>query len=402
MITVYDLRKVQDDEAIKDVQTHFGAPLNVVALDDASLQACKGCWDCWLKTPGRCVIEDGMAEHYGDYMKSDKVVLLMDTAQGFIDHKAKAFIDRTIPHYHPHIALVKGECRHKERYENYPDLFFHFESARLTEQEEEIIVRYLARTADHFRSDGYRFFAGEEPKTVKLKPKKPMRRTIPFENVEKDARWVIYMGSPRLSRSNSALILDHVAESLGDRVEVRDLKKTDQWPTWAKAFPKEKHVLFFLPLYVHAMPSHVMHFIEGLEPSEGNIAFFIQSGFPESAQSHYLEGYFERLSSRLGRRYAGTAIKGGVEGLQYRPQDQQEKMIAPMRAAIEHLVKEGHYRQDHIKALARPVRFRGVVRLIVKRVFKRGGVNNFWDQLLQKNDAYEKRDDRPYEQAATD
>jgi AcrR family transcriptional regulator len=77
-----------------------------------------------------------------------------------------------------------------------------------------------------------------------------------------------------------------------------------------------------------------MAFIEKLQASKGSISFFVQSGFPESSQSHYLEAYFEQLALRLGRTYLGTAIKGGVEGLQMRPAKAQEKMIEPMVKAI--------------------------------------------------------------------
>lgn len=85
----------------------------------------------------------------------------------------------------------------------------------------------------------------------------------------------------------------------------------------------------FMPLYVHAMPSHVMHFLEKLRASEGSLSFFIQSGFPESSQSHYLEAYFEQLSLRLGRTYLGTAIKGSTEGLHLSPDKTRQKMMEP-------------------------------------------------------------------------
>lgn len=50
-----------------------------------------------------------MAEACPDYVNAEKVILLMDTAQGFINHSAKAFIERTIPHYHPYIEIVDIE-----------------------------------------------------------------------------------------------------------------------------------------------------------------------------------------------------------------------------------------------------------------------------------------------------
>jgi len=134
---------------------------------------------------------------------------------------------------------------------------------------------------------------------------------------------------------------------LQDRVEIRDLKDKDQWSTWAKSFSNEEKVLFFMPLYVHAMPSHVMEFIETLKPSMGSISFFIQSGFPKSSQSYFLEAYFEQLSMRLNRSYGGTAIKGAMKGLQMRPDKRQTKMIQPLVDAIDYLDTHHVFYEKH-------------------------------------------------------
>ena len=151
-----------------------------------------------------------------------------------------------------------------------------------------------------------------------------------------------------------------------------------------------------MPLYVHAMPSHVMAFIEKLQASKGSISFFVQSGFPESSQSHYLEAYFEQLALRLGRTYIGTAIKGGVEGLQARPAKAQEKIIEPMVNSIVNIVCEGSFNPNSIRQLASPIRLGKVMEFLFKLLVKIGLVNFFWDQQLKENDAYEKRFDRPY------
>ena len=152
-----------------------------------------------------------------------------------------------------------------------------------------------------------------------------------------------------------------------------------------------------MPLYIHAMPSHVKAFMELLQASEGSISFFIQSGFPESSQSYYLEAYFEQLSLRLGRTYLGTAIKGGVEGLRMRPAAAQDKMIEPMARAVVNLVHEGRFVTADIEKLAKPIRFGKGQQMIMRFLLKTGFINHFmWDPQLKENHAYEKRFDRPY------
>ncbi len=162
------------------------------------------------------------------------------------------------------------------------------------------------------------------------------------------------------------------------------MKETDKWEVWADSFKNEKHVMFFMPLYVHAMPSHVMKFIEKLIPSQGSMSYFIQSGFPESSQSYYLEAYFEQLTLRLGRTYIGTAIKGGVEGLQLRPTEAQRKMIEPLVNVIVDLVNEGTFNLIKIQQLAKPIHL-GKGSIILFKIFsKLGLVNFFWNRKLKK------------------
>ncbi|SFB17004.1 NAD(P)H-dependent oxidoreductase [Clostridium frigidicarnis] len=396
MKTIFDLRENQDGEVYEAIQNLYGEPLKVVRLYAKSITACIGCWNCWLKTPGRCVMKDQMAESYPNYVNSDVVILLIDTAQGFISHKAKAFLDRTIPHYNPYIKIVNGECHHVARYKSYPDMVFYYDTEGITTQEEQVIEDYLYRTAYHFQSKAYRIVKDGSLQLCLLESRKAKRQVVAFNSIEPMEKLVIYNGSPRRSGSNSTLILKKVIEALSDRVEIRDLKEVDKWEEWAEAFKRENHVMFFMPLYVHAMPSHVMGFIEKLQTSRGSISFFVQSGFPESSQSHYLEAYFERLALRLGRTYIGTAIKGGVEGLQMRPTKAQEKIIEPMVNSIVNLVCEGSFSPSSISQLARPVRLRKGMEILFKVFTKIGLINFFWDQQLKENDAYEKRFDCPY------
>lgn len=396
MKTLFDLREKQDGEIYGEIQKLYDEPLKVVRLEDKSINACVGCWNCWLKSPGICAMKDKMAESYPDYVNSDTVILVMSTSQGFINHQAKAFLDRTIPHYHPYIQMVDGECHHLARYKGYPDMVFYYDRAGLTNQEETVLEDYLYRTAYHFQSKAYRIVEDGGLQLRKLESRGPKRQAVALASTKPMEKLVIYNGSPRRSGSNSALILKKAVEALGDRIEIRDLKERDKWEEWAEAFKGEEHVMFFMPLYVHAMPSHVMGFIEKLQASKGSISFFVQSGFPESSQSHYLEAYFEQLALRLGRDYIGTAIKGGMEGLQARPDKGQEKMIEPFVKAIVNLVNEGSFNPEDIRKLSMPVRLGNGIIIIFNLLSRIGLVNFMWDRQLKENGAYEKRFDCPY------
>jgi len=396
MKTLFDLRRESTSKIIESIKKLYNEPIKVVRLGEHSINACIGCWNCWLKTPGRCVMKDQMAESYADYINSDTVILVIDTAQGFINYQAKAFLDRTIPHYLPYIEIEEGECHHIARYSAYPDMVFYYDTEGLAADEEQVIEDYLYRAAYHFKSRAYRIVGDSSLHLKTLDSRKAKNRMVAFSKTEPMEKLVIYNGSPRRSGSNSAMVLEKAVEFLGSQLEVRDLKEEHQWDEWADSFTSEKHVMFFMPLYVHAMPSHVMGFIEKLQASEGSISFFVQSGFPESSQSYYLEAYFERLALRLARTYIGTAIKGGLEGLQVKPAKQQNQIIKPMIQSMMSLVNKGNFEPSRIHQLASPVSLGSGMKLLFRLLSRFGLINFFWDRYLKENHAFEKRFDHPY------
>ncbi len=396
MISLFDLRATPDPETVSAIGSLHEEEPRYRAIFPAEIKACIGCWSCWVKTPGRCVFKDTMAEIARDYVNADKVILLMDTAQGFLNHVAKAFMDRTIPHYHPYIEIVDGECHHKVRYDRYPELHFYYDEQGLAEEETQVIEDYLSRTAYQFRSKAYRIHKNPAWTLKELSPRRARNKTLQPRAAAKVDQLIIYNGSPRLSGSNTALILKAISDAHGSKVVLRDLKQKNLWAQWASNFPHESAVLFALPLYVHAMPSHVMAFFEMLSPSKGSLGFIVQQGFPESSHSYYLEAYFENLTRRLQRDYMGTAIKGGIEGLQLRPAKGQKKILAPFVELVGSVLENGQMAAPLLAKLAKPEYLSKGILFLFRLLAPTGLFLLYWDRQLQKNNAYSRRFDKPY------
>ncbi|HOV72402.1 MAG TPA: flavodoxin family protein [Candidatus Hydrogenedentes bacterium] len=93
-----------------------GAETENVFLVDHDIRHCRGCYVCWIKTPGRCIIEDDMAGLLGKMAAADVIVfatpLYVDNVSGIM----KQFLDRLIPAADPHFYKDEnGECRHIPR-----------------------------------------------------------------------------------------------------------------------------------------------------------------------------------------------------------------------------------------------------------------------------------------------
>ena len=66
---------------------------------------CVGCNSCWLKTPGVCALKDDYEQILKAYLEYDAAIFISGTSLGFIDHRTKNLIDRSIPlghHVYPY------------------------------------------------------------------------------------------------------------------------------------------------------------------------------------------------------------------------------------------------------------------------------------------------------------
>jgi multimeric flavodoxin WrbA len=100
-----------------------GAQTEVVFLAQKNIRHCLGCFSCWTKTPGKCVIEDDMRELLPKITGSDIIVLATPLYVDNVTGLMKNFLDRCVPLADPHFAKDEnGECRHVKRIEKVPKL----------------------------------------------------------------------------------------------------------------------------------------------------------------------------------------------------------------------------------------------------------------------------------------
>jgi hypothetical protein len=121
--------------------------ITTLRLRDLEIAPCAGCFRCWVKSPGECVIDDAGRDVARRIVQSDLVLYLTPIQFGGYSYELKKAIDRSIPNILPDFRKVNGEVHHKRRYAQYPSIAAIGWGRRLTAEEGEIFGTLVKRNA---------------------------------------------------------------------------------------------------------------------------------------------------------------------------------------------------------------------------------------------------------------
>ncbi len=96
----------------------LGAETVVFNLTSMNIKPCRGCFGCWVKTPGICFTRDDMDRILPHLAKSDWVFWVTPVTFGGYGYHLKKAADRSIPILLPFFVQVGGEIHHSLRYEH--------------------------------------------------------------------------------------------------------------------------------------------------------------------------------------------------------------------------------------------------------------------------------------------
>ena len=115
-----EMKKLGD--TIEDLLTSVGWSVERIVLRDTKVAYCLGCFECWIKSPGLCRIDDAGRDVAGDVINSDLAIFLTPVTFGGYSSQLKKVVDRLICLILPFFKRIDGEVHHKARYEHYPSL----------------------------------------------------------------------------------------------------------------------------------------------------------------------------------------------------------------------------------------------------------------------------------------
>ncbi len=129
-----------------------------------SIHHCIGCFGCWIKTPGRCVIHDGYEDTGIKMGRCRELILISRCCYGSVSPFVKMVQDRAISYIHPDFVIRKGEMHHKRRYQNVIELSLYLYGENITDAEKKTARIIIEGNADNYdgRVKDVRFYQSVE------------------------------------------------------------------------------------------------------------------------------------------------------------------------------------------------------------------------------------------------
>ena len=81
-----------------------------VIKPNGNIRHCIGCFGCWVKTPGKCVLHDGYEETGVSMGKCTELIFVSRCYYGSVSPFVKMVQDRAISYIHPDLSSEKERC----------------------------------------------------------------------------------------------------------------------------------------------------------------------------------------------------------------------------------------------------------------------------------------------------
>ena len=272
-----------------------------VVSDNGEIGPCIGCFCCWRKTPGECVIKDGYDNMGALIHHADEVVVISRYTYGGFSAFVKNVFDRCIGYVLPQFEVIKGETHHKRRYDEDKAFTFIFYGKDLNMEQKESARQYVEAVCANIRGhvEELEFWErGEEIAPPERTPK-----------AEPGSR-VILNGSMRNVKGNSAKFARKMKEQLKSNPEIIDLKNhMDDMTSLVRELEETETLVLCMPLYVDGLPAQVIRLMETFRREyrggKARIYLLANMGLYESKQLKNLFEAVRQWCTEMDFEYCG-------------------------------------------------------------------------------------------------
>ena len=302
-----------------------------VIAPSKEIKPCVGCFGCWLKTPGECVIKDGYNRMGALIHQADELVVMSKYTYGGFSSFVKNVFDRSIGWVLPYFTIVDNEMHHKKRYPEDKKITVIFRGKDLTKEDQADAKRYVEAVCRNFYGVIKDIRFEEQNKAVDSTGNEESTTYSAYKavtdcNTDKTCagdfgRVILLNASLRGESSNTGRLLDKLAGSIGKNIETINLSACINNPEeLVKKLLSAKRIVLGMPMYVDGIPSALLRIMEMMEkavrtcPSDDKkIYAVVNMGFYESRQIKNVLKQVRKWSKKCGFSYCGGVAVGAGE-----------------------------------------------------------------------------------------
>ena len=340
--------------SVYDYFDRKGYTTEAVTVRKGDLAFCAGCFSCWIKTPGECVISDGISEINKSAMSCDLLVYLTPVIFGQFSANIKTVIDRWLPNLLPFFETKPdGRSTHPGRYDSYPRHVFIGYADILSPADEA-----LFREINGLRSETIKVLFWRNDSKLLHEALEKNRTGKGREYILKNNA-VIISASPKANQ-NRALseylamlgkdIIESELISVG-HINVKDTFLENNAPDAYKMMLESDSLVMIFPLYIYSLPGILMRFLQDFyayfllhrDISKLTRVFaVVNCGFPDPEICGCAIRVIENFSQKIGARFCcGVQIGGGGTILYTKDEPIMQNTITGIKEAFSSI-------KDHI------------------------------------------------------
>lgn len=140
--------------------------LQVFITSKADFKPCIGCFKCWVKTPGTCIMKGSSQNISKEIIESDLVIFVSEVKYGCYSVAIKRVWDKQIPLILPFFTIIKGEMHHSARYKKYPKIIAIGCGEDITSEEEQTFIELISANAKNFHSENAKAYVCREENEI--------------------------------------------------------------------------------------------------------------------------------------------------------------------------------------------------------------------------------------------
>lgn len=150
----------------RPLDIHFSNPheIRYFNLSELKIANCTGCFGCWPKTPGKCVIRDDATRVYPCIARSNAILYVSRLKYGGYDTVMKTMLERAIPIQQAFIRIHQGETHHVQR-NVIPKKAVIIAYGDIDDEEQDIFRELIARNARNMNFESYEIIFTSESMT---------------------------------------------------------------------------------------------------------------------------------------------------------------------------------------------------------------------------------------------